>query len=555
MAGDLQVGSNPRAALASDPVALEIFWARLIALVEESVGTLARTAFSPSVRESNDLTCALMDADGNALAQSLTSTPLHTGVKSVTMKALLDSFPRAQWEPGDAAISNDPWIGTGHRFDVTIARPIFHRGRLVGFAVNDTHWGDLGGAGMVVENRDVFEEGLGIPNCMVMKRGEPVQVVLDFIRLNTRFPEETIGDLYAQLAAADRLAAAVAELLEEAGLDDLEATASSIYARSEASMRAAIASLPAGAQSYELDTDGYDEPLHLKVTVSVWPDQGRIKVDFDGSSAQTSRALNAVWNYTYAWAVFALKAALDPETPNNDGCLRPFEVVAPEGSVVNASWGAPVSVRHQTGHYIPTLVLAALGEMAPERVIAQCGSPPHRSLISGEWPDGRRFGFTINASGGLGAGSRNDGLHATAFPTNTVCISLEILERLYPVVFWARELIPNSGGAGRHRGGCGQRIAFEFTGSRPGFLSPLVERVKLAPAGLQGGAAGATASMTRNGEPVRPKVRIPIHPGDRFEIRTAGGGGFGPPRERNPEAVAADLASGVMLGPAAGPPP
>ena len=545
MAGDFQVDTSGSVTSRLDPVALEILWSRLIALVEESVSTLARTAFSPSVRESNDLTCALMDVEGNALAQSLTSTPLHTGVKSVTMKALLAQFPAEVWKRGDAAISNDPWIGTGHRFDVTIACPIFHRQRLVGFAVNDTHWGDLGGAGMVVENRDVFEEGLGIPNCMVLSEGEPVQIVLEFIRLNTRFPEETLGDLHAQLAAADRLAAAVAELLEETGLADLAETADAIYTKSEASMRAAIATLPAGTHSYELDTDGYEEPLHLKVMLTVVPSEGRIKVDFAGSSPQTSRALNAVWNYTYAWSVFALKAALDPETPNNEGCLRPFEVVAPEGSVLNASWGAPVSVRHQTGHYVPTLILTALGEIAPDRVIAQCGSPPHRSLISGEWPDGRGFGFTINASGGLGAGAGNDGLHATAFPTNTVCISLEILERLYPVVFWARELIPGSGGTGRHRGGCGQRIDFEYTGSRPGFLSPLVERVKLAPEGMQGGGPGTTAAMTRNGTPVRPKVRLVMEPGDRFEIRTPGGGGFGPASERDPEAVAADAASGL----------
>lgn len=546
MAGDLQVGAPAVSGIGSDPVALEILWSRLVALVEESVGTLVRTAFSPSVRESNDLTCALMDAEGNALAQSLTSTPLHTGVKSVTMKSLLRKFPKESWRPGDAAITNDPWTGTGHRFDVTIARPIFHGARLVGFAVNDTHWSDLGGAGMVVENRDVFEEGLGIPDCKVLKAGEPVEEVFDFIRINTRFPEETLGDLHAQLVAADRLTMSVAALLEETGLPDLAEAAASIYERSERSMRDAIRQIPAGTYSYELDTDGYDEPLHLKVSLTVDPGQGDVRVDFDGSSPQTTRALNAVWNYTYAWSVFALKAALDPETPNNDGCLRPFEVVAPLGSVVNPRWGAPVSVRHQTGHYIPTLVLAALAQAAPEKLIAQCGSPPHRSLISGEWPDGGRFGFTINASGGLGAGAHNDGLHATAFPTNTVCISLEILERLYPVRFWARELVTDSGGAGRHRGGCGQRIDFEYTGPRGAFLSPLLERVRLAPAGIEGGLAGSTAGMTRNGEALRPKVRVEMYPGDRFEIRTAGGGGFGPPAERDVEALTADLAAGIV---------
>jgi N-methylhydantoinase B len=542
VAFDHQVGRPPRL----DPVTVEILWSRLVALVEESVTTLVRTAFSAAVRESNDLTCALMDVEGSALAQSLVSTPLHTGVKGITMRALLETFPAETWEPGDAAISNDPWIGTGHRNDVTIARPIFHRDRLIGFAVNDTHWQDIGGAGMSVENRDVYEEGLGIPNCKILRRGEPVPEVFDFIRLNTRFPEETLGDLNAQLVASERLARSVSELCAEAGLDDLRALAREIYDRSERSMREAIAGLRAGTFTYELDTDGYDEPIHLRAAVTVDPEARQIFVDFAGSSPESTRALNAVFNYTYAWAVFALKCVLDPETPSNDGCLRPFTVTAPEGSVVNARWGSAVSVRHQTGHYVPTLVIAALAEAAPDRVIAQSGSPPHRSMISGAWPDGRSYGYVINASGGLGAGRGNDGLHATAFPTNTVCISLEALERLFPVVFWARELIPDSGGPGRQRGGCGQRIVFEFTGELPGRLSPMLERTRTAPAGLEGGLPGALSSMSRNGEPLRPKVRVVLERGDILDLRTAGGGGYGPPGERSSEAIAADITDGIV---------
>lgn len=534
-----------------DPVALEILWSRLVAMVEESVTTLVRTAFSASVRESNDLTCALMDAEGSALAQSLVSTPLHTGVKSVTMRALLRRFPAGTWRPGDAVIGNDPWEGTGHRNDVTIARPIFHRGRLVGFAVNDTHWQDIGGAGMRVENRDVFEEGLGIPDCKVMEAGEPVETVFEFIRLNTRFPDETLGDLNAQLVAAQRLAEMVDGLLEETGLDDLAGLADAIYTRSERSMRDAIRQLRPGTYRHALDADGYDERLHLQAAVTVHESGDRVTVDFSGSSPQTARALNAVRNYTYAWTVFALKAALDPDTPNNDGCLRPFEVSVPEGSVLNPRWGGAVSVRHQTGHYIPTLVIGALAEAAPDRIIAECGSPPHRSVISGVRPDGGRYGFTINAAGGLGAGAGNDGLSATAFPTNTVCISLEMLEHLYPVLFWRRELVPDSGGAGRHRGGLGQRIEFEFTGEVPALLSPLLERTRTPAAGLAGGGSGAVSAMTRNGETLAPKVQILMRKGDRFSIRTAGGGGFGPPEDRDAALLEDDVRNGLVTAGAA----
>jgi N-methylhydantoinase B len=492
-----------------------------------------------------------MDADGSALAQSLVSTPLHTGVKSVTMRALLRKFPQDSWRPGDAAIGNDPWEGTGHRNDVTIARPIFHQGRLVGFAVNDTHWHDIGGAGMQVENRDVYEEGLGIPNCMILKGGERVEEVFEFIRLNTRFPEETLGDLNAQLVAAQRLGEMVEGLLAETGLPDLAGVAAEIYSRSERSMRQAIQELRPGTYSYGIDTDGYDEPLHLQVAVTVPAARDRVIVDFEGSSPQTRRALNAVRNYTYAWSVFALKAVLDPETPNNDGCLRPFDIRVPEGSVLNPRWGAAVSVRHQTGHYIPTMVIAALAGAAPDRVIAECGSPPHRSVIGGTRSDGSGYGFTINAAGGLGAGAGNDGLSATAFPTNTVCISLEMLERLYPVVFWRRELVPDSGGPGRQRGGLGQRVEFEFTGERPARLSPLLERTRTAAAGAAGGLAGATAGMTRNGEALAPKVQIEIQQGDRLVIRTAGGGGYGAPKERDPELLRSDVDNGLVTPEAA----
>jgi N-methylhydantoinase B len=537
--------------IASDPIGLEILWSRLVALVDDSMATLVRTAFSAPVRESNDLTCAIMDVQGGALAQSLVSTPLHTGVKGITMRALLRKYPVETWQPGDAAITNDPWTGTGHRNDATIARPVFHRGRLVGFALNDSHWQDIGGAGMSVDNRDVFEEGLGIPECKILRAGAPVEEVFEFIRLNTRTPDETLGDLHAQLVASERLAQAVAELCEDADLDDLTSVSRAIYDRSERAMREAIARLRGGTYRYELDTDGYDERLHLACAVTVDTQQRTIEVDFAGSSPETSRALNAVYNYTFAWTVFALKCVLDPETPNNDGCLRPFTVRAPEGSVLNARWGGAVSVRHQTGHYIPTLVISALAQAAPERVVAQAGSPPHRSLISGALPNGRQYSFTVNAAGGLGAGARNDGLSATAFPTNTVSISLEAIERLFPLVFWRRELIPDSGGAGRQRGGCGQRIVFEFTGERPGRLSPLLERVTAPAEGLEGGQPGALSSMTRNGAPLRPKVAVSLERGDVLELRTAGGGGYGPPSERDGAALAQDVEAGLVTPAAA----
>lgn len=532
--------------LVDDPVALEILWGRLVAMVEESVSTLVRTAFSAAVRESNDLTCALMDVEGGALAQSLVSTPLHTGVKSITMRSLLEKFPADEWRPGDAAISNDPWVGTGHRYDVTIARPIFHRSKLVGFAVNDTHWHDIGGAGMLVENRDVFEEGLGIPNCMVLREGKPVEDVIEFIRLNTRYPDEILGDMHAQLVAAERLGQLVSELLEESGLEDLRDVAATIYGRSERAMRTAIRRLRPGTYRQQVDTDGYDSRLHLEVAITVPPSQDRVLVDFAGTAPQSRRALNAVWNYTYAWTVFALKAVLDPETPNNDGCLRPFTVTVPEGTVLNPRWGAPVSVRHQTGHYIPTLVISALAGAAPDRVIAQSGSPPHRSVIVGARPDGSPYNFTINASGGLGAGLGNDGLSATAFPTNTVCIPLEMLERLYPVTFWRRSLVPDSGGAGRQRGGCAQEIEFTFDGEVQAKLSPLLERTETSPSGLAGGEDGSRARMTRNGKALKPKVQVAIQKGDRMVIRTAGGGGYGPATERDPKRLRADLRTGLV---------
>lgn len=527
-----------------DPIELEILWSRVVGVVDDSVDTLVRTAFSPSVREGNDMTCALMDVSGRTIAQSLTSTPLHTGVKSFTMRSLLKRYPASTWRPGDAAISNDPWVGTGHRFDVTIVRPIFHKAALVGFALNDAHWGDIGGGGLRVENRDVYEEGLGIPDLKVLREGEPVEEVFEFIRLNTRSPQQTLGDLHGQLVASARLAASTVELLDEAGLTDLDGLATAIFERSERSMRAAIGRLKPGTYVREIDADALEHPLHLRVAVTVRRD--RVDVDYAGSAPQSRNALNATWTYTYAWTVFALKATLEPDTPNNDGCLVPFSVTAPEGSVLNPRWGAPVSFRSQTGHYIPTLVLSALADAAVDLVPAEPGSPPHRSVIVGAHDNGDDFSMMINASGGLGASSRGDGLHCTAFPTNTLALPVEVLEQLYPLRIWERELLTDSGGPGRHRGGCGQRLVFEYVGKQDAHLSPMLERMTTPPAGLAGGLPGSTASMEVNGRPLRSKAQITIRPGDRIEVRTCGGGGFGPPRERPSAAVDEDVRDGVV---------
>ncbi|MGE5525874.1 MAG: hydantoinase B/oxoprolinase family protein [Rhodospirillaceae bacterium] len=531
-----------------DPVALEIVWSRLIAISEEQAAMVLRTAFSSIVRESYDYTCVLLTPDGDLLAQPFQSLPGFTRCASTVMKHFLERWP--DWHPDDVAITNDPWLAAGHLHDVAIAVPVFYKGRIVAFAANIAHQADIGGRGYSADANSIFEEGLALPPMKLYRQGVLVPEIFDIIAENVRVPDQVRGDIQAQIGAARLAARRVGELLEEMGLDNLDPVAGEVLARSEEAMRQAIRRVPDGVYTNEGIMDGFDEPLVIRVELTINGDT--LEFDFAGTSPQINKGINSCYNYTYGYAAFAAKSVLEPLVPNNEGAYRPIALRAPEASLVNSRRPAPGNSRGRVGHMIVPVVYGALAKALPDEVPAEAGSPAPRLNFFGPLRNGQEFQCLLITSGGLGASRERDGLPGKSFPTNTKMASLEVMESNAPLRFVRRELVPDSGGAGQHRGGLAQEIEVEILGDKNVYVSTSSERIKNPPRGYRGGLPGAAASLTRNrGEYLAPKGRTMLKPGERVTVRTPGGGGYGSPKLRDPDAIAADLANGYASAPAA----
>ena len=527
-----------------DPISLEILWSRLIAIVDETAATLVRTSFSTIVRESNDFACVLLDAEGNSLAQSTLSIPSFISTLPLTVKQLLKVYPADTLEPGDVMVTNDPWLGTGHLNDINMAMPIFHRGRLIGFAASVAHAPDIGGRLRSPDNRELFEEGIRIPVCKWMKAGKPNEDVWSFISHNVRVPDQVIGDLRAQLAANEMSSRRLIHLIEEQGIEDLGELARTIQSISERHMREAIRLIPDGVYRHEVWMDGYSEPLVIRLQLTV--DGDRIVADYTGTSPQIDRALNVVPNYTFAYTAFPIKCVVSPDTPNNEGCFRPLTVTAPEGSLLNPRFPAAVGARASVGHYLPVAVFGALAEVLPNRVQAASGSPMWALHLAGEDEHKRRFAGVFFFNGGQGASAAKDGISCLSFPSNLSNTPVEVIEHSFPIVLERKELAVDSGGAGQHRGGLGHTMAVRIESQKPLAAAFMSERIRFPAEGLFGGRHGSPGRVLLNGAPINPKESRLLHPGDLLEITTPGGGGFGDPRQRDREAVRADVESGVV---------
>jgi N-methylhydantoinase B len=531
-----------------DPVALQVVWTRLIAIADEAAATLRRTSFSPIVRESNDFSCVVFDAKGNAIAENTIGIPSFNMTLSRTLAHFLSRRPAGEWSDGDVGICNDPWLTSGHLPDITILAPVFHEGRLIAWTGSIAHMADIGGTLWSADTREVFEEGLLIPPLLYMREGRLNADLQSIIRANVRLPEEVLGDIAAQIAAGETAARGLRDLVEREAIDDLTPISREICARTERSMRDAIAAMPDGTYRAALDLDGTgEEPVHLEVAVEIRGEQ--MILDYAGTSPQVGRALNTVMTYTEAYSCYPLKCALDPGTPRNEGTYRMITVRAPEGSILNPRFPAPVHARQLVGHCLAAVIYKALSPILGERIIAESGSAPTlRVIVSGYREDERRYTSILFINGGMGARSRRDGLSATCFPSNVVCGSMETIEAQSPLRIWKKELAPDSGGPGRFRGGLGQDVEIELTGTRAATLSLLVERVQHPALGVLGGHAGAPSRVRWNGKedgfPLKGKSRIEA--GDRLLVRYPGGGGYGDPRERDREAVREDVATGLV---------
>ncbi|MDX1375059.1 MAG: hydantoinase B/oxoprolinase family protein, partial [Burkholderiales bacterium] len=522
----------------------------------EADAAVARTAFSSLLRDAHDYTCMFTDRRGRELAQGTLATPGQSGAMALGIKRLVQSLPADAFRAGDVYITNDPWALAGHLNDVCVLSPVFHRGRLCGFTACILHHADIGGR-VASDSHDVFEEGLFIPLVKLYDAGTLNQSVLDMILANVRTPEQVNGDIRSQVAANHVCTAQLRRMLDEYGLEDLDALADEIIGRSEASLRAAIARTPPGRYTAEAVIEQVEGEPDVRIRCAVTVDGSDIHVDLSGSSPQVRWGGNVVYNFTYAYVHMAVKSIFDPDLPNNDGAAAPIRLTAPEGTVVNCRFPAAVAARMQIGHFMTEIVYRALADALPERVVAAGGgTPATMQVLYGRRADGRPFHAVMIRGGGLGASARRDGEGSFIFPANGANTPVEILESDAPLLVERRELLVDSGGPGRSRGALGRREVIRVPDD-DGAPQPPVQlalqsgRFRLPPEGLAGGKPGARAAFLVNGKPGNPYGLTQLRPGDRVVLDAAGGGGYGEARERDRMAIARDLAEGKVSAQAA----
>ncbi len=541
------------AILESDPVSLEIMWARLETVVEEMWQTICRTAFSLIISEAQDFACDLLDDAGESLVHSPRAMPVFNLTLPRAAKALLEKFPARTLAPGDILVTNDPWLCAGHLFDIAVVTPIFREGRLVAFAGTVGHVGDIGGTKDSLRAREIYDEGFQIPPMKLARAGVINEDLVTLIRENVRKPEEVLGDIFSFIAANRLGAERLASVMDDYGLADLRALARVLQGRSESAMRAAIAALPDGSWHSEVWNNPLGERLRYPLAVTV--EGERIVLDFAGAPPQQPQGgLNCTLSYSEAHATYPLKCLLTPEVRGNAGCYRPFEVRIPAGSVLNCNKPASVNLRTRTGWYIAPNIFRALAEAAPGRVQAQTGLP-HAINIYGRDTDGRLYADHYFMGGGQGAGRDWDGKSALLYPTSAANTSIELLESRAPVLVLEKSLVADSGGPGRRRGGLGVRTRLRklLDDGLPTLVSVYPEGVGVAATGLAGGGAGGpvrgvvTDTEGRVVHDCGTGELVTLIGTDRIvEVQLAGGAGFGDPGAREQALVDDDLADGYV---------
>ncbi len=516
-----------------DGIELEILWSNLISIVSEQAKALQRIAFSPIVREAGDLATALFDADARMVAQAITGTPGHINSLGAAARNLLAEIPPETLAPGDVLITNDPWMSAGHFFDITILTPVFHREKLIGYCGSTIHHTDIGGYGVGAGARDIHEEGLWIPVLKLYEAGTPNETLHRIIRRNVRTPDAIFGDLSAQVSSGKVGGERLSAMCERYGLSDIQELADNIILRSERATRDAIRELPAGTVHGEtrFDVPG-GEVITLKTAVTIDNEHGEIEIDFEGSSPPSASGINVVMAYTHAYSTFAIRSVLNPDLPNNAGSLSPIKVKAPRNCIINAEYPVPVNARHVVGMYVPFPILKALSRIMPDRVLAEGSGAVWTIQIQGRDEAGRPFTSSMfNYSGGMGARATKPGLSATCYPTGVAAVPVEVLEASIPIVFSCKELAPGTGGAGRQRGGDGQRIGFRMRTGRDWLLNAIPSRLTTQAEGLFDGGPGAVGEFLINGASTLGARKKVMEADDEVMMLTPGGGGFGAPSD------------------------
>ena len=536
-----------------DPVTLEVVRNACAAVCEEMNATLVRTSYSPNIKERKDCSCALFDAEGSLVAQA-ENMPVHLGAMPFSVGAALDAFPPETLDPGDAVLLNDPYDGGAHLPDLTLVTPVYHDGDLAAFTANRAHHADIGGAtaGSVgADSTEIYQEGLRIPPVKLRVGGEANEAVYDLIERNVRTPEERHGDLRAQVAANETGANRFRELLDRYGPATLDDALEAITDYSERRMRGELAEIPDGTYRFEdrLDDDGRGNE-DLPVVASVTVDGESVTVDFSGTAAQTAGPINAVFAVTASATYYAVRAVTDPDIPPNEGCYRPIDIEAPEGSIVDPDPpAAVVGGNLETSQRVTDVVLGAFAEAVPERAAAAGQGTMNNVTFGGTNNAGEAFAFYETQAGGFGAHAGGDGMDAVhVHMSNTLNTPAEVLETAYPLRVRRYALRPDTGGAGEHRGGLGLRRDIEVLTDAT--CSLLADRQRHAPYGLAGGNDGASGEtyLLQDGDRERlpGKSTHELAAGDTISLRTPGGGGYGDPTARRRSALERDIELGKV---------
>jgi len=528
----------------------QVMWNRLIAVVEEQAQALLRTAFGSVAREAGDLSAGVYDTQGRMLAQAVTGTPGHVNTMAVAVRHFLERYSLATMREGDVFLTNDPWLGTGHLFDYVVVTPAFRQGQAVALVAATCHTIDVGGVGFSADARSVFEEGTCIPHLPLARAGVLNEDVLAIVQANSRNPVEARGDLLSLVSCNQVGVRRLLQMMEEFGLAQLDDLAAHILGQSARAARQAIARLPSGVWTATMTLDGYERAVQLQATLTIQGDH--LCVDYAGSSPASPRGINSPKCYTDAYSVFGLKCLIAPEVPNNAGALAAFEVRAPQGSIVHPLRPSPVTARHVVGQMLPDLMFGCLEQPLRGRVPAESAGSIWVLAMSRDRSQGTPFNVMSVGLGGTGARPTKDGLSTTAFPSGVGGIPVEITESQAPLVFWHKETLCGSGGAGTWRGGLAQRIVIAARDGAPFECSAATFDRRAHPArGRNGGDQGAPGRV----EVVHPDGRtmaftdkgvIAVPAGGRLCVELPGGGGYGPAEARAPEHRAADLADGAV---------
>ena len=522
----------------------QVMWNRLLSVVEEQGQTLVRTAFSPIVRECGDISAGVFDLEGRMMAQAVTGTPGHVNSMAESVRHFINHFPLNTMNEGDIFITNDPWMGTGHLNDFVLTTPCFKDNKIVGLFSCTSHLTDIGGLGVGPDATDIHMEGLYIPMLKLADRGVMNKTLLKLVSQNTRQPVETEGDVYSLAACNDIGCKRLVEMMNEFEIDDLKNLSDFIYDKSLSAVENEIKKIPNGVYENSMMIDGFEKDIKLEAKLTVYDKS--ISVDYTGTSDKSKFGINVPLSYTKAYTCFGLSCLVSAEIPNNAGSLKPFEIDAPLGSILNAPYPAAVCARHIIGQMLPDVVFGCLEKAIPEKVPAEGASCLWNITFRGKTDRGANnnslFAVTAVVNGGTGARPNKDGLSATAYPSGVRGTPVEINEAVAPLLFLKKEYNPGSGGKGKYNGGLGQLIEIKSAIDEDMDLLASFDRIKFPARGRLNGGNGKPGQVSIKGKgKLNGKGTQVIKAGDILQIHTPGGAGYGDYSERDQALLEKDL--------------